>query len=359
MSGINIREVNSRESTWFFVTLFISKILFADISRYVSQSGTSAYMQTAWCGILALVLFVIAVFLSKKGDLLSAVVDIFGDAGEKIFGIALVGMLLFYTGMMIRVYADIIGSVVLPDFPDFLIVVLLSVTILVSGFSGLGTVISYSYGAGTVIVSALLIILFLNIPNYEITNIYPIFGNGIGNILKGVNGIGAYADIFLIFLISPYFKKGTSVGKTGLKAIAISAILITITTFLYVLTIGYPASSYFSLPVLEIAFDVNLEVVFQRAEGIFLFMWILSGFVLTGAYMCIAVELFKKCFHLSDRRGSIGLFVFISTAIGLFFESTVKYKHVYDGFYTFFTIIAFALPLIVFIIYKIRGKRKI
>lgn len=359
MSDTNAKKISNREAIWFFITLFISKILFADISRYVSQSGTSAYMQTAWCGILALLLFFLSVVFSKKGDLLGAVTHSFGPNAEKILGIVLVGMLLFYTGMMLRVYADIIGSVVLPDFPDFLIIALLALTILVSGFSGLGTVVSYAYGAGIVIVSALLLILFLNIPNYDMTNIYPILGNGIGSILKGVNGVGAYADIFLIFLISPYLKKGASVGKIGFKAIIISAVLITITTFLYILTVGYPASSYFSLPVLEIAFDVNLEVVFQRAEGIFLFMWILSGFVLTGAYMCIAVELFKKCFHLSDRRGSIGLFVFISTCIGLIFESTVKYKHVYDGFYTFFTITAFALPLIVFIIYKIRGKRKI
>lgn len=356
MSYTNIRKIGNKEAIWFFVILFVSKILFADINRYVSQSGTAAYMQTVWCAFLALVIFVVSASLSGEHDIFQASYIALGDVGMKIVGIVISLILLLNAGVMLRVYAEIISSIALPDASEFFVLAVLVIACAFAAFSGIGTLGAYSFAAGIVLVSTLGIILVLNIPNYDISNIYPVFGNGVGSILSGVDGLSAYADVFLVFLMATHFGKGTSAKKVGIRAIIISGIVISVTTFSYILTVPYPAATEFSLPILEIAFDVNLDVIFQRAEGLFLFLWIFSGFIVIGSYICFSILSLEKTFNLSDRRGVIGVFLLIGLGIAMSMESVSLQRDLYAAFYTAFSVVSYSLPLIVFSIKKLRSR---
>ena len=359
LSYTNSRSINSREMTWFLCLAFVSKILFADISRYVSSSGTCAYMQTAWNALLAFLLFKILSRCLKGEDLLYSTKLVFGSKGQKAVGFLVSLFLLFNAGIMVRVYSDIIGSIVLPDASDFFIVAFMAVAICVACFSGVCTIVSYAYGAGIVVVATLAVILLLNTPNYHITNIYPLFGNGVSKILSDINGLSVYSDVLLIFLVSPYLKEHASVEKAGTKAILISGAVVTLTTFLYILSVPYPSSASFTLPILEIAFSVNLDVVFQRAEGLFLFMWILSGFTVISAYICFSISSIEKSFGFSDRRALVGVCVFISITLALFLGNSADSSKIYDMFYKIFTTLAFLLPAIIFAVCRFRHKENL
>lgn len=354
MSDSNVRRITGREATWFLVILLVSKILFADINKYVNHSGTAAYMQSAWCALIALVLFAIASHLSEGENILSAANSALGNIGMKSVGIILSLILLLDAGVMLRVYADIISSIALPESSDFFIMLFLIAAAAFAAFAGVGTMAAYSYAAGIVLVASLVLILVLNVPNYDISNIYPVLGNGFENIFTGIDGLSVYADIFLIFLMASYFKPGISVRKTGIKAIIISGIVISATTLAYILTMPYPASSDFTLPVLEIAFDVNLDVIFQRAEGLFLFLWIFSGFILIGTYICFSILSFEKSFKLTDRRAVIGVFLLIAACIALSADTSSLQSKAYGIFYTVFTVIAFALPIAIYGLKRLR-----
>ncbi len=357
MSDSNTRTIGGKEAMWLLVILFVSKILFADISRYVAHSGNAAYMQTAWCALIALVLFLIAARLSGEEDILEASRRAFGSVGTKAVGAIISALLLLNGGVMLRVYTDIISSIALPDSPDFLIMVFLIGAAAFAAFAGTGTLAAYSFAAGIVLVAALGVILVLNIPNYDLTNIYPLLGGGGDKILTGIGGLDVYGDIFLIFLMASEMKKGTSVKKVGTGAIIIAGAVITLTTFLYILTVPYPSSADFTLPVLEIAFDVNLDVIFQRAEGLFFFLWIFSGFIMIGAYICFAIRSFKSAFRLADRRAVIGVFLVIAASVAMWADLSTLQSGVYGVFYAVFTAIAFALPIVVYGIGKRRGER--
>ena len=356
MSDTNIQKVSNKEAMWFMVSLIVSKILFSDITKLVSHSGNGAYFQALWCGLIALVIFLVSSKLSNNTSLFDASLDVLGNVGLRILGAVLTILFLLNTGVMLRVYSDIIRSIILPEASGFLVMLFLVVTTIVTAFAGIGTLTAYSYGAGIILVASLIVILALNIPNYDITNAYTLFGKGGRQILSGINGLTPYADIFLLFLMTPFLKNKEDAKRSGVRTIIISSLIIGVTTFLYILTIPDYASSHFTLPVLEIAFDVNLDIIFQRAEGLFLFMWILSGFLSIGAYICFAVWSFEKSFKLSDRRGVIGLFVFIASCIALMLESISGQKQLYEALYNVFTIAAFTLPVFIFGIRKIKRR---
>jgi hypothetical protein len=218
--------------------------------------------------------------------------------------------------------------------------------------------VSYSFAAGIVLAVTLVIILLLNIPNYDVSNIYPLLGNGADKVLSGFDGLNVYADMFLVFLMAAHFGKETSARSVGVRAIIISGILITLTTLMYILTVPYPASADFILPILEIAFDVNLDIIFQRAEGLFLFLWIFSGFIVIGGYICFSVMSFERTFNLSDRRGVIGVFLIIGMGIALSLPPLTSEGRIYDMIYTAFSFTAYLLPVTVFAIRRTRSKER-
>lgn len=356
MSDLNLSKVDGKEATWLFAILLVSKIFFADISRYVNHSGTAAYIQTAWCALLALALFLIASRLAGDNDIFQASYIAFGNIGMKAVGLLLTLLLLIDAGVMLRVYADIISSIALPEASDFFIIALLITAASFAAFAGVNTLTAFSYIAGIVLFSFLGVILILNIPNYDPANIYPVLGNGADKIFSGIGGLSVYADIFLIFLLASHFNKHTSIYKTGTKAIVIAGVAVSLTTLMYILTVPYPAASHFSLPVLEIAFDVNLDVIFQRAEGLFFFLWIFSGFIMIGAYICFSILSFEKTFNLADRRAVIGVFLLIAACIALRADTSSVQSEAYNIFYTIFTVVAFALPVVVYSVKRIRER---
>jgi len=358
LSDNKIRCVGTREGTWFLVILFISKILFSDISGYINHSGTAAYIQTAVCAVAVALIFVFTVSLTGGNtDIFEASRAAVGVTGAKAVGIILTVLLLFDACVMMRVYTDIISSIVLAESADLFIMLFLIAAVSFAAFAGVGVVAAYSYAVGIILVVSLAVILILNIPNYDFTNIYPVLGNGIDKILTGWSGIGAYADLLLIYLITPYLTEETSIKRTGLKAIIISGVVITVTTLLYIMTVEYPFSKHLTLPILEIAFDVNLDIVFQRAEGLFFFLWIFSGFIVTGAYLCFALVTFVKSFNLTDRRAPIGAFVFVAACIALIAGSSARERELYRIIYSVFAVVSFALPLFVFGIKKFKRRQ--
>ncbi len=357
MSDRNIRSVGNREIVWLLVTMVVSKILFADIGGYVQRSGTAAYVQTFFCCLLYLATFAATVFLSGEDtDVIKACKDGLGKKAATSLGLIFSVLLLLLAGVMFRVYADVISSIALPESPSIFILLILIVAAAFAAFAGVGTVTAYSYVAGIVLAIALAAILALNIPNYDLTNIYPLMGTGADKIFTGFEGMNVYADVVLIFLITPYLKSGTSVSRSGIKSILISGALITATTFCYVLTVEYPFSGELTLPVLEIAFDVNLDVIFQRAEGLFFFVWIFSGFIVTGVYICFSLLCFVRSFELSDRRAPIGAFLFLAVCIALFAENAAQSSKAYGWFYNTFTALAVALPVTVFGIRRLKRR---
>jgi len=352
------RRVGTRELIWFFALLFISKILFADIGDYVKNCGSAGYILTAAAGVFALVLFVLIIRLADgETDIIESAGKTFGKWGMRVTGVIITLLLVAQSGIMIRVYTDIISSIVLPESSDVFIMLFLVAAVFFAAFAGTGTLAAYSYVAGIIFVITLAVILVLNIPNYDVTNIYPLLGKGITGISAGVGAVGVYSDMLLLFLVAPYLTEKASVKKGGIISIVISAIVITVTTLSYIMTVEYPFSSSLTLPVLEIAFDVNLDIVFQRAEGLFFFLWIFSGFIVTGAYLCFALVTFVKSFNLTDRRAPIGAFVFVAACIALIAGSSARERELYRIIYSVFAVVSFALPLFVFGIKKFKRRQ--
>lgn len=352
-------HIGEREAKWLMIVLFLSKLLFMGVRQYVAGGGTAAWLQAAWCGAAALAVFAVLSRLYRKFEgrgLFDLTEYAFGAPGLKLIGTGLFLLITVDTAMLLRMYADTIASITLSTSPAFYIMLFLLAAIIVSALAGVEAVAKYSYVAGICIVALLAILFAMDMPNLHTENILPILGNGPKALLTGIGGADIYADTLFLFFLTPYLSKDGAYRRAGYKAIAIGAAVIVLTTLVYTLNVPYPASAEFTLPVLEISSAVNVDVIFQRAESIFLVLWIFSGFLSLGALFCFALFACKETFHLQNHRAVIGALVVIVTTLAMTAGNFSEYQWFYIKFHQGFTIAAFALPILIFTAARIRSR---
>lgn len=351
---MEIQEVSALRSggKWLFTVLFVSKILFSDINKFMSSSANAAYMQVLWQGTVAAAVFVVLWLISgDDGDILTGVRKTFGRGAEAAAGGAVSLLILAESGIMLKTFSDVIASIALPEASSAVIAAVVSATASVAVFCGVAPLGAYCRGAGIAVAAGLCAVCALNLPNCTASNLYPVFGNGARGIFAP-DGLEIYADILLIFVAAPYFKSKREILKTGLWAIVISASLTALCTLFYVLTTPYP--SHFSLPVLEIAFGAKLDFLFRRAEGIFLFLWIFSSFTVTAVYTALSADAFARSFNISDKRALTPIFALLPFSAALLLMSSPRSAYAYDKAYTAISLLALLAFFAVFAI----GKRR-
>lgn len=353
-------HIGEKEAKWLMIVLFVSKLLFMGVRQYVAGSGTAAWIQAAWCGAVAIAVFAVLSGLYRRFEgrgLFDLAEYAFGAAGLKVLGGALFLLIAVDTAMLLRMYADTIASITLSTSPAFYIMLFLLAAVVTSALSGVEAVAKYSYVAGICIVALLALLFAMDVPNLQTENILPTLGNGPKRILLGFGGADIYADMLFLFFLTPYLAKDGAYRRAGYKAVGIGAAVIVVTTLIYTLNVPFPASGQFTLPVLEISSAINVDVIFQRAESIFLVLWIFSGFLSLGALFCFGLFACKETFHLQNHRAVIGALVVIVAALALTAGNYSKYQWFYVKFHQWFTMAAFVIPAAVFAAARIRARR--
>lgn len=344
------RKIGNRELLWFLILLHLTRILFTTIGVYVKAWAGAGYILPLISALVYAGIFLLTIRISGgEADLLRCGELSFGKTGKAVVGLIAFAVLIVRCSAMLRVYADVISSIALPGSNVLYIISILAAFAVFGAYFGVGTMISYSYVAGIVLVSTLALVLALNIPGYDILNIFPVFGRASADLTPVLRGSEMFADLFLVYLATPYLKDKATIKRAGIVSIFVSAIVAAATTFCYIMTVEYPLSDTFTLPVLEIAFDVNLDIILQRAEGLFFFLWIFSGFISLATYLAFASSVFSRTFNLSDRRGIIGIVSFIPFVIAVSMPGVAEGSAVYEKIFSALGIASVALPAVIFL----------
>jgi len=337
------------EATWLLTVLLTSKILFAGIGRFVAVSGTAGWLQSIWCVFVALVIFRVLCRLYRpfEGKDMMAVAELGMGVGARVLvGVLVSGALMLHTALMLRIYADTVSALTLFESPLFFVLLFFAATMMAGAFAGLGGLARICMVAGVVLGGMLALLLFLSVPRFTIENLFPILGKGVPAVLGGLDGLEIFSDVALLFLITPHLNRDGAYRRVGTRALVWSGVTVTAFVLVYLLCVPYPAATQFKLPMLEIAGGVNADVVFQRAEGIFLLVWIFAGFLSLCITFYLSLYSFSRAAFLSDRRGVTAAFLVIAVALALIPGADGSYARYYQVFFLGYTVFAFGLPAV-------------
>ena len=175
----------------------------------------------------------------------------------------------------------------------------------------------------------------------------------------GIYTLFYFSGIEFIFLVYPYIKEKNKIQRASLKSVLIVGILMTFTSIITIARFGKYDIAHQMWPVLEMMDTIDLPGSFiERQEALIMTFWIISIFMIVNAGMFFSSLIFKDIVKI----GTHTIFICICTPIIYFISFLPKniaqvYK-IMDIFnFTFGTAYLIVIPLLLFLVSKIRGLK--
>ena len=321
-------SIEKKELTCILINVISAKMLFSYPRNLVLNAGNAAWIQTIFVSLISLVVFWIVLNLYKKSQMKS-IIELSSDVGGKPFRI-IVGTILFLTllfnsSLTMRMLPETIKTVLLPMTPMRLIILIMAVAISFGAYMGIFSIARIH--SIFIPVSGLLLALFfvLLLHNTDITNLFPIFGEGTYNIfIEGLPSVSIFSDIIVLFILLPLCKNYDKVKSAGRIALILSTIINVLIVLFYNLLYSFPSSKEFMLPVYQMSRLIKIGDFFQRLEAFFSFVWAFDILLYSSLYLFCLARIWQETFGLKFYKPLILPVSALMSAVSFMPSSTAK-----------------------------------
>ena len=303
---MNKSKVGVFEIVGLFTTVMITKVFYTSVMVLIKQVGTAAWYATLVSCITSIVFFMFIYLLLKRfpGKEMTGVFE--GVAGKipgRALSLIFAAYLLYYAGMNLREFVEIIKAISLPYTATSIIVSGFVITIMFMAAKGLETIIRMSYIFFYVILGGLLLILILAFPYYNTEYITPIAGYGILNTLAtGFMRSSAYDEIVFLAFIANSLNGLKALKKAGIICIIITGIVFSLCLLCILMAFGYTMASENVSDMYMLSRLIYFSRFFQRIEAVFIFIWVISSIVTVGTAFYFLLKIYSECFEIKNYK---------------------------------------------------------
>ncbi|KNY28834.1 spore germination protein [Pseudobacteroides cellulosolvens ATCC 35603 = DSM 2933] len=344
-------------------TIFLTtKAFYINPGTVIKLTGTAGWYTTQISVLGSVLLFMIVYLLMKRfpgNDLINIFDIVTGRFLGKIFSLIFCGFFVYYSGISIREFVEMIKAYILPYTPPSAIIFLFIGVVLAYAYVGLEGIARMGYISFIVILIGLILILVLPSPYYEIDNIFPMGGYGLGaSIQYGLLRTSAYSEvIFLAFIVKP-LQGIKNFKKVGLLSLLFAGIIIGTIILCSLLAFEYPQGGENLSALFQLSRIVYFSRFFQRIETIFIFIWVMASVITVSLTFYLSVSTFCKTFRISKHRPYLLPFAFFTFLVTLLPENISEIVQVHTNFLRSYSMfIVYLIPILVLLIAIIRGKK--
>jgi len=352
-------KIGKIEMTSVMITLICMKLFLTFPRELLSSAGNGAWLSGIFITVVAVVIFYITGKIYRTNK---TVIDIAYETGGKWFkritGIVLFGIIGFNLTFTLRIFPETVRIILLHNTPMTIIITLLCIAIAIGTYNGiesLARIISFFLPVAAVVLSLFIILL---VPHFNSKNIAPILGKGLNAIFTdSFKGIALFTDLIILNLLLPLCKNKDEAFKSGIKAIFISGI--TLTVILVALGLVYPRqfSESFIMPVYQLTRLVSIGDFFSRVEAFFEFLWSIAMFLYTSVYIYVLCYIWKETFDLKFYKPLAAPIVAICAAVSYMSDSLMNTINLYSQSFLYIYVITSALPVVFGIIERIQQDK--
>lgn len=353
--------LSTRSLTLLASNLLITKMMFTFPRFLFKTSGNAAWIQSIYMSLLAYILFSLSlVFFRHTGN--KSVLQLAENTGGFTlrFFVSLLICTIIISNMSaeIRTFSESVKIILLPKTKIEYIMIIFAATVVCGSFCGLSALSCVNALFFPFFLFFIALLFVFLIPNYSVTNIFPIWGTGVKNIfLTGLKEMYCFSDILVINLLLPYCGDIKTIKRSGKRAIIISGVALTLLCLSYGLTYPYPYSSEFLLVPYQLSRMVRAGEYFQRFEALFEFVWTLTQLLYSSIYLLILCKIFADTFRLKSEKPLISC-TFAGLCLLAFLPDSVV--SVLDKSFIlrqFLWPVAFFLPVLISFLYTIKKRR--
>lgn len=350
------------EAIVLITTSICIKVFFSSPAILVNYTGTSAWYAETLSGLVALIFFGFICKLYKRFpgcDL----VDIYKESLGKILGCGLAfifAVYLFFVAetSLCELY-QILRVYVYPLSPNWYLSGLFVVSLYIVCLLGLESLARVAKLLVYFMLVGVILILVFSYGNYNVNNLYPILGYGIGETLKhGVLRSSIFGEVLLLLVFARSLQGYKFVKREGIISIIISTILVSLVVLSFLMSYPYYRLREITAPMYELTTLISFGRFFGRVESGFLLIWIIGTLISVSLVFYAFIWLYCKLFNISDKKpvvlsGCIILFLLslMQKDIVTVITRNISYLRTYGS------IPFFIFPLLALIVASIRGKR--
>ncbi|MCH5209509.1 MAG: GerAB/ArcD/ProY family transporter [Oscillospiraceae bacterium] len=308
-----------KEMTALLINLISVKMLLTFPRIFIINAGNAAWIQAIYNTAVVFLIFFLTVKLYRGRKNVIELAGMRGGKGLKI----LVGMIVFVIllinfSSIVRIFPESVKSVLLQDFKIEVIVIAFVIAIAIGAYIGIQSIAKINYLFMPVAGAVFIAFMLLLIPYYRLCNIMPLMGQGYKAILgKGFNTLSLFSDIIFLNIFLPYYENAGEAKQSGIKALAISAIIAVIILSGYCLVYPYPSSKEFIIPVYQLARIIHLSSFFSRFEALFQFAWSILILLYSSVYVYAMCYVWQITFNLKFYKPLIFPIVLISSVVAM------------------------------------------
>lgn len=246
------------------------------------------------------------------------------------------------------------------DTTIWLAVLLMIICIGIAAHSGLSALADLHSLFVPLAVAIVLIICLMNIKNFEVFNILPIFGKGLKSLGSHVPvAIGSTTEMDMLFLLLPFTQKSSFPKKAGLWALFLGGGISFLMILSYCLSIDYPESTEYLLSMYQLTRLVGLGKSFSRLEGISEFFWILFVLLSLGLKLWLSAHILKKTCRLPDQKPIVWSLGFLGLGIAFLPDSLARATDWYMRYFVSgIRWRMFFAPLVIVLLYRMKQRMR-
>ncbi|TCP53405.1 spore germination protein (amino acid permease) [Tumebacillus sp. BK434] len=363
---MRMHRIGMREAASVGIIFVITKIFLPFQRSMLEIGGTAAWLialiaimfcpVTWWCirGVIK--------NASEGASLITATEEILGPVLGSVVNLAYFSFFYAITFIVLREFAEILKSDILPRTPIQMIMLSLLIPIAVVAHSGIENIGRLCWlTIGLILVSVMVMIIGGLISHTEPNALSPFWGTGRSQVLKmGVVRSSLFSELLVLGFLVPRLRKRKEWERVVWPCMLISSLILFSTILAYLYIFPYPAGLRISFPLYEISRVIMFGRWVQRVESLFLVVW------LTCAVIKLAIGLYCSASTLAQvlRMPAFHPLIFplsiLAYSLALLPESlmsAVEWDRDYLRIYG--SLFSICLPLMTWLVSLVRRKRQL
>ncbi len=321
--------------------------------------GTASFLHAIYSSIIAGIAFFILVKLYKNftnKDILDVTEFSLGKFFKYFTGLLIILYLLSAATITISEFNENARTILFTETPSLYVSALFLITVFIGCAIGLQGIFRTSAIITPFMILGFIAMFLSLIPNIDLTNFTPIFGNGLKEVFfNGAFKISAYESLTLIFLIAPNLK---NFNKTARNSFFMITFFILTAFFLIFGILSYPVIIDNYLPFYELTKLISYGRFIQRVESIFVLLWLIATFIYLSVGISFAVLVFNKLFNVKKSNWTIFIACLIVFIMSRFLTSYIDILMIREIVSIYLSpILLLAYPLVILIIGNMKLKK--
>ncbi|WP_066636279.1 GerAB/ArcD/ProY family transporter [Desulfolucanica intricata] len=353
-------KLGQSEAIALIATAISTKVFLAYPAIIAGYGGSAAWMIVLLSGLITLFFFsFIAKFLERFPN--QSFPEIVENVTGQYFGVLIVIAVLFPwlfdLSLGLRRFSEMIIIVALPETPISIITLTLVFAAGVVAYLGIKTIAGACYLSFPFALGAILLIVLLTYPSWNLDWLFPPLGKGISQILTyGTLCTSDFIELNFLYLL-PLIFYSRQIKSIGYKSIVISMLIFLTMVLTYTLTFPSVIGEEPYLPLYKMARSVYLGRFLQRIEAIFVFFWVFSGYLWEAAGIYGFCYVFTNLLKLPDYRPLILPTIIIMCSLAFIPSSLPDTVLIANNVFGEFAFIPFfGIPALLLILAIIRKK---